>query len=89
MCLTRPGTLTMNDKADSPPDFEKALADLENLVRKLESGELTLDESLAEFKKGVELTRQCQTVLDRAQQSIEQLLDSDDESSAEPFSPDG
>jgi len=79
----------MNDKADSPPDFEKALADLENLVRKLESGELTLDESLAEFKKGVELTRQCQTVLDRAQQSIEQLLDSDDESSAEPFSPDG
>jgi exodeoxyribonuclease VII small subunit len=78
----------MNDKTDSTPDFEKALAELEELVRKLESGSLSLDESLTEFRKGVELTRHCQSVLDRAQQSVEQLLDIDDEDSATPFDPD-
>ncbi len=78
----------MTEKIESPPDFEKALAELERLVRKLESGELTLDESLSEFKKGVELTRLCQSVLDQAQQSVNQLLDIEDESSAQPFEPD-
>lgn len=75
-------------KSEEPlPDFEKALAELESLVDKLESGQLSLDESLARFKRGVELTRQCQAVLDRAQQSVDQLLNPDDESSAEPFAP--
>jgi len=78
----------MNDKTDASPDFEKALAELEELVRKLESGTLSLDESLTEFRKGVDLTRHCQAVLDRAQQSVEQLLDADDEDSAIPLDPD-
>lgn len=75
----------MSKSEESLPDFEKALAELESLVDKLESGQLSLDESLARFKRGVELTRQCQAVLDRAQQSVDQLLNPDDESSAEPF----
>lgn len=78
----------MTDKPEPTPDFEQSLAELEGLVRKLESGELTLDESLAEFKKGVELTRRCQAVLDQAQQTVEQLLDVDDEASAQAFDPD-
>ena len=78
----------MTDSADKQPDFEKALQELESLVTRLESGEMSLDESLSEFKRGVELTRHCQTVLDKAQQSVEQLLDNDNESSAEPFEPD-
>ncbi len=78
----------MTDTADKQPDFEQALQELESLVTRLESGEMSLDESLSEFKRGVELTRHCQTVLDKAQQSVEQLLDTDDESSAEPFEPD-
>lgn len=69
------------------PDFEQSLAELESLVTRLESGELSLDESLKEFRRGVELTRHCQGVLDQAQQSVEQLLNPDDESSAEPFEP--
>lgn len=77
----------MSKSEESLPDFEKALAELESLVDKLESGQLSLDESLARFKRGVELTRQCQAVLDRAQQSVDQLLNPDDESSAEPFAP--
>lgn len=73
--------------AESIPDFEQALADLEELVQRLESGDLPLDQSLEEFKKGVELTRQCQRVLDSAEQTVERLLRVDDEASAEPFEP--
>jgi len=78
----------MNDQTDKIPNFEKALAELESLLEKLESGELPLDESLADFKRGVELTRRCQAVLDQAQQSVEKLLNPEDESTAEPFQPD-
>jgi exodeoxyribonuclease VII small subunit len=78
----------MNDQTNKLPDFEKALAELEALVEKLESGELALDESLGDFKRGVELTRQCQAVLDRAQQTVEKLLNPEDDSITEPFDPD-
>jgi exodeoxyribonuclease VII small subunit len=78
----------MSDKTENIPDFEKALAELEALVEKLESGDLTLDESLADFKRGVELTRHCQVVLDRAQQTVEQLMNPDDENSAGALDPD-
>ena len=67
----------MSDNNDQQPDFEKALAELENLVSKLESGELSLDQSLEYFKRGVELTRHCQSVLDQAQQTVEQLTQAD------------
>lgn len=77
----------MPEKQENLPDFEHALGELEVLVQKLESGQLSLDESLQEFKKGVELTRHCQQVLDNAQQTVEQLLKLDDESSAQPFEP--
>jgi len=75
----------MNAKKEALPDFEKSLAELETLVERLESGELSLDESLRQFKRGVELTRHCQGVLDRAQQTVEKLLEIDDETSAVPF----
>ena len=75
----------MNDKTDKLPDFEKALAELEALVEQLESGDLSLDQSLRQFKRGVELTRHCQGVLEQAQQTVEQLLDTDDEASAVPL----
>ena len=78
----------MNDKTEQTPDFEKALTELESLVEKLEGGDLSLDESLAHFKRGVELTRQCQGVLDRAQLAVERLVNPDDESSTEPVDSD-
>jgi exodeoxyribonuclease VII small subunit len=81
--------MTIMSKSDTLVDFEKALAELEALVDKLESGELSLDESLSRFKRGVELTRQCQAVLDHAQQTVEQLLDPEDETRVEAFDPDG
>jgi exodeoxyribonuclease VII small subunit len=75
----------MNSKSEKLPDFEKALEELEALVEQMESGDLSLDESLKQFKRGVELTRHCQGVLDQAQQTVEKLIDTNDESSAVPF----
>ena len=78
----------MNKKTAAEPEFEKTLAELEKLVVKLEKGDLSLDESLSGFKHGIELTQQCQTVLDNAQQTVEQLMNNDDEDSLKPFEPD-
>lgn len=60
------------------PDFEKALAELEQLVARLEQGDLTLDESLKDFERGVELTRLCQQGLEQAEQKVRQLTGGDD-----------
>ncbi len=78
----------MANDDEQQPDFEAALGELETLVRKLESGDLPLDESLEEFKRGVELTRHCQDVLDKAQLSVEQLMNVDDDASGKPLEPD-
>jgi len=75
----------MNVKSEKSAGFEQALGELEALIEQLESGELSLDQSLEQFKRGVELTRHCQGILDRAQQAVEQLIDPNDESSAVPF----
>ena len=78
----------MSKKTEAGPDFEKTLAELEKLVVNLEQGDLSLDESLSGFKQGIELTRQCQSVLDNAQQTVEQLINTEDEESLKPFEPD-
>ena len=75
----------MNNKSDKLPDFEKALEELANLVEQLESADLSRDQTLKQFKRGVELTRHCQGVLDEAQQTVQKLIDTDDESSAVPL----
>lgn len=78
--------MSKNPKQEA--DFEKTLAELEKLVESLEQGDLSLDESLAGFKRGIELTRKCQSALDNAEQTVEQLLDNQDEDSLEPFDKD-
>jgi exodeoxyribonuclease VII small subunit len=57
-----------------PADFERSLTELEALVEKLEQGDLSLDESLKCFERGVQLTRVCQTALKQAEQKVEILL---------------
>ncbi len=74
----------MNEKSTQEAGCEQALSELENLVEQLESGELSLDLSLQQFKRGVELTRHCQGILKQAQQVVEQLIEANDESSAAP-----
>ena len=55
-------------------DFEKALADLETQVQRLESGELSLEEALAAFETGIKLTRDCQSALAEAEQKVQLLM---------------
>ncbi len=50
--------------------FEEQLKSLEDIVSKLEKGDLPLEDSLAQFEKGVKLTRECQLLLDQAQQKV-------------------
>lgn len=54
--------------------FEKALEDLENIVEKLEKGELSLNESLALFERGVKLARYLRDELEKAEKKVEILL---------------
>jgi exodeoxyribonuclease VII small subunit len=70
------------------PDFESALAELEALVEKMEQGELSLDESLQQFERGVQLTRSCQQALKDAEQKVQVLLEKDGQASLEPFEDD-
>lgn len=68
--------------------FEKALADLEKIVEKLEKGDLPLNESLALFEKGVKLARYLREELEKAEKKIEILLkDEKGEVKEEPFKP--
>ena len=60
-------------------DFEKALAELEQLVETMEKGDLTLEESLKQFERGVTLTRACQKALSEAEQKV-RILTRDNES---------
>ncbi len=75
--------------ATTPPivDFEHSLDELEQLVSRMEGGELSLDESLASFERGIGLFRHCQQSLQQAELRVKLLLDPDAPDSAEPFEP--
>jgi exodeoxyribonuclease VII small subunit len=70
------------------PDFEHSLARLEEIVRKLESANLSLDEAMKLFEEGVQLSRDCQKYLEHAEGKVELLLKkAGGELVAEPFDP--
>lgn len=58
--------------------FEQALEQMTQLVEKLESGELPLEESVAAFEAGVKLSRRCESLLDKAEQRLQVLNSSED-----------
>lgn len=64
---------------DEKRSFEQALADLEDHVRKLDGGELALEDSLTTFESGVRLVRECSELLDDAEQRITELTDTSTE----------
>jgi len=70
----------MSKTAKTPPpkDFESALAELEALVERMESGQLSLEESLAGYRRGMELARYCDKTLTEAEQQV-RILEGDNE----------
>jgi len=73
----------MSEKKSALAELEESIRTLEELVEELEGGELPLEKALAEFERGVRLTRSCQKALADAEQRIEILLSEDGE--PEPF----
>ena len=69
-------------------DFETSLAELQTLVERLESGELSLEDSLGAFEQGIRLTRDCQASMAQAEQKVQQLLERDGELQEVPFDTD-
>lgn len=65
--------------------FEDSLAELEKLVEQLEQGDISLEESLKSFEKGVNLTRTCQKALQEAEQKVQILLETNGKQKLEPF----
>ena len=70
------------------PDFEHSLAELQTLVERLESGELSLEDSLTAFEQGIGLTRECQAALAQAEQKVQILLERDGELQPTPLDTD-
>lgn len=66
-------------------NLEKSLAELEELVEELESGDLPLDKAMKKFEAGIKLTRGCQAALKEAEQKVEILLKSAGDEQLENF----
>lgn len=81
-------------KADAGFNFERSIEQLETLVAAMEDGELSLEDSLEAFEKGIKLTRECQSALRQAEQKVQVLMDEsgttqdlklEDETDEDPF----
>jgi exodeoxyribonuclease VII small subunit len=75
----------MPRKKTVSPSFEESLSELEALVERMEGGEMTLEESLGAFERGVTLTKICQEALQAAEQKVEVLTRNDPDAETEPF----
>ena len=88
-----PGEATMismakHDKqAEKPPSFEAGLADLEQVVQKLESSDLPLERAIELFEKGMQLSETCRKQLTDAETKVEILLKKGNKVEAQPFPP--
>ncbi|CAH0260082.1 exodeoxyribonuclease VII small subunit [Erwinia aphidicola] len=77
----------MPKKAEPPASFETSLQQLEQIVTRLESGNLPLEEALNEFERGVQLARAGQQTLQQAEQRVQILLSDDKNAELTPFTP--
>lgn len=78
----------MSRKKTAAFNFETALEDLEAIVEQMEKGGLSLEEAMAEFAKGVKLTRDCHQALQQAEQQVKLLLEKQGEFTLVDFATD-
>jgi exodeoxyribonuclease VII small subunit len=69
-------------------NFEKTFTELEELVKKMEGGDLSLEESLKYFERGILLTKNCQQALNKAEQKVRILLEKNNKNNLESFGSD-
>lgn len=79
--------MPVDPATDSSPvaDFEQSLDALEQLVEKMELGQMSLEDSLSAYERGVGLYRRCQKALEDAELRVRLLTDPEQPDSAEPF----
>lgn len=75
------------NQASPVASFEASLEALEALVEQMERGEMSLEDSLAAYERGVGLYRHCQSALEQAELRVKLLSDPADPATAEPFQP--
>nr|VFK51880.1 MAG: exodeoxyribonuclease VII small subunit [Candidatus Kentron sp. TC] len=80
--------VSANKSKPNEPSFEQSLTELEQLVIHMEQDELSLDDALKSFERGIELNRMCQKALDEAEQRVRILMEKEDEFEVEPFGDD-
>lgn len=68
-------------------NFEQSLAELEKLVEQMEDGEISLEDSLKHFERGIGLTRACQQALQEAEQKVKILMEKNGKASLQDFNP--
>ena len=90
-----PSQANLPEAASSPAaepsrvaEFENSLDELEQLVQRMEGGDLSLDDSLKTYERGIALYRNCQTALEQAELRVKLLYDPDAPDEAEDFKPD-
>lgn len=77
--------MTAKNTTKDLANFEQALTELEAIVERMEKGELTLEDSLAQFERGITLARSCQEALKKAEQKVELLVSRAGEDKLEPL----
>ncbi|MCP4075129.1 MAG: exodeoxyribonuclease VII small subunit [Gammaproteobacteria bacterium] len=75
----------MSTSDKSIKDFEKSLLNLEQIVQKMENGELGLEDSLKQFEKGIQLAKNCQNALSSAELKVNQLIEQNGLQKTLPF----
>lgn len=75
----------MPKKKTDKINFESAIKELESLVEQMEQGDITLEQSLENFERGIELTRACQKALQEAEQKVQILTQKQGEETVEDF----
>ena len=75
----------MAAKKSAPPDFEQSLRELEQIVLEMQQGELSLEDSLKYFERGIELPRSYQATLRLAEPKVEQLREKNGQFAIVPF----
>lgn len=87
--MTRKKTAAPDKESPVIPRFEDALGELESLVETLEQGDLSLEESLKAFERGVTLARTCQQALTEAEQKVNALISPAADNKNDPTLPEG
>ena len=72
--IEKNGELCVTKKPNKSPSLEESLSEISTLIEKMEHGELSLEQSLNHFERGVTLIKHCQKILEEAEQKVKVLI---------------